>query len=66
MYSGIHPKKDKDTGYVVGWKFKYEFEKGILEGKLTYAEAVKKAEELSKKEPAKTFWAEKLLELKHH
>ena len=30
------------------------------------AEAVKKAEELNKKEPEKTFWAEKVLELKRH
>ena len=63
MYSGIHPKQLSDTGYVVGWKYKYKFERGHLEGEMTYGEARKKAEELRKKEPEKTFWPEKVLEL---
>ena len=66
MYSGSHPKQAKDTGYVIGWKYKYKFERGVLKGEMTYGEAVKKAAELCKKEPEKTFWAEKVLELKFH
>lgn len=66
MYSGIHPKKDSDSGYVIAWKYKYKFEKGSLEGEMSYGEAEKKAAELRKKEPDKTFWAEKVLELKGH
>ena len=66
MYSGSHPKKESDTGYVVGWKYKYQFEKGVLEGEMSYGEAVKKAEKLSKAEPEKTFWPEKVLELTRH
>ena len=66
MYSGIHPKNQNDSGYVIGWKYKYQFERGTLEGEMSYAEALKKANELNKKEPEKTFWAEKVLELKRH
>lgn len=66
MYSGIHPKKPDAPGYVVAWKYKYQFEKGILDGEMTYAEAEKKAAALRQKEPEKTFWAEKVLDLKRH
>ena len=66
MYSGIHPKQGSDPGYVVAWKYKYKFEKGSLPGGMSYAEACKKAADLSRQEPEKTFWAEKVLELKRH
>ena len=61
MYSAMDPRKDSDTGYVVGWRHKRKFEAGILKGEMGYAEARKKAEELSAREPDKTFWAEKYL-----
>lgn len=49
---------DDDPGYVVGWKLKYGFEKGILDGEMTYGEARKKAAELTAQESEKTFWPE--------
>lgn len=61
MYSAMDPRKDSDTGYVVGWRHKRKFEAGVLEGEMTFAQARQKAEELSAKEPDKTFWAEKHL-----
>ena len=66
MYSGIHPKQESDPGYVVAWKYKYKFEKGSLPGEMSYGEAYKKAADLSRQEPDKTFWAEKVLEVKRH
>ena len=66
MYSGIHPKNINDTGYVVGWRSKRAFQRGTLEGEMTFGEAQKKAAELLAKEPDKTFWAEKVLELNQH
>jgi hypothetical protein len=61
MYSGMDQKSDSDPGYVVAWRHKRKFEAGVLEGEMTYGEARKKAEELSAKEPDKTYWAEKHL-----
>lgn len=62
-YSGVHPHPDDEPGYVVGWKYKYKFERGKLEGEMTFAEARRKAEELGEKEPDKVFWAEKKLDI---
>ena len=39
-------KRDDDPGYRIGWKYKYRFEKGHLEGEMTYGEARRKAAEL--------------------
>ena len=51
--------KPDDPGYIVAWKYKYEFETGKMADKvMTYGEAKKKAEELSAKESDKTFWPE--------
>ena len=59
MYDPMSPKKLTDSGYIVAWKFKYQFETGKLPGEMTYGEAMKKARELEAKNPEKTFWAEK-------
>jgi hypothetical protein len=66
MYSGLFNKHDTDTGYVIGWRYKKKLEAGKLEGEMTYGEAKKKAEELSAKEPEKSFWPEKKLEFTAH
>ena len=57
-------KKAADKGYCVGWKLRYGFERGRLDGEMTYAEAQKMAAELGAKEPNKVFWAEMMMEPK--
>lgn len=66
MYDPMAPRKDSDPGFIIGWRHKSRFEAGKLEGEMTYGEAVRKAEELSRKEPDKTFWAEKHIERHGH
>ncbi|MBD3671374.1 MAG: hypothetical protein HUJ29_11415 [Gammaproteobacteria bacterium] len=66
MYSAVFARNDSDPGYVVGWRFKRKFEAGEFNDEMTYAEAKKKAEELSEKEPEKTFWPQKKLEISAH
>lgn len=61
--SATFEKKPDDPGFVVAWKYKYKFEKGYLDGEMTYGEAKKKAEELCAKEPEKTFWPQKVLQV---
>ncbi|MGD2081687.1 MAG: hypothetical protein PVF91_01905 [Chromatiales bacterium] len=39
-------RRADDPGYRVGWRYKYEFKKGHLDGEMTYGEAVSKAAEL--------------------
>lgn len=53
--------KPEDPGYRVGWKYKYQFEKGHLDEEMTYGEALQKCAELAAKEPEKTFWPELVL-----
>lgn len=55
-------RRDDDTGYRVAWKLKYGFQKGHLDGEMTYGEAKKKAAELQAKEPEKVYWAEMIME----
>ena len=43
-------KRPEDPGYRVGWRSKAKFEKGHLEGEMTYGEAASKAAELQEKE----------------
>lgn len=57
-------RKSTDKGYTIGWKSRYGFERGRLDGNMTYAEATKKAAEMGSKEPNKVFWAEMLMEPK--
>ena len=59
MYSSMDTRKDSDTGYIVAWRHMRKFEAGKLEGEMSYAEAKKKAAQLTAKEPDKTYWAEK-------
>jgi len=50
-------KQADDPNYVIGWKKKYAFETGLLEGKMTYAEAKKRAAELTAADKEqKTYW----------
>ena len=53
-------KRDDDTGYIIAWKHKYNFETGKLEETMTYGEACKRCEELIANESDKTFWPEKV------
>ena len=55
-------RRASDPGYRVAWKYKYKFERGVLDGEMTYGEAKKKAEELQAKEPDKVFWPELIYE----
>jgi len=66
MYSALFKKQDSDTGYHVGWRDKKKLEAGKLAGEMSYGEARKKAAELSAKEPEKSFWPEKTLEITRH
>ena len=54
-------KRDDDTGYIIAWKYKYEFETGKLaDEQMTYGEARKRCEELIANDAEKTFWPEKV------
>lgn len=50
------------SGYRIGWKFKKKFERSHLDGEMTYAAALAKAEEMNAAEPEKVFWPELLFE----
>lgn len=53
-------RRDADTGYIIAWKHKYDFETGKFKDEtMTYGEARKKCEELNSKNPDKTYWPEK-------
>lgn len=54
-------KRAEDPGYRVGWRLKYGFEKGHLDGEMTYAEAAKKAAELAAQDSNKTYFPEMVL-----
>jgi hypothetical protein len=52
-------RRPEDPGYVVAYKLKYGFEKGLVsEESMSYAEAEKKAAELGAQDPEKVFWPE--------
>lgn len=51
-------KRASDPGYRVGWRSKAKFEKGHLEGEMTYGEAEAKAKELAGQESGKTYYPE--------
>ena len=57
-------KRASDKGYRVGWKLRYGFQRGYLDGEMTYGEAGKRAAELGAKEPNKVFWAEMIMDPK--
>ena len=53
-------RRDEDTGYIIAWKAKYDFETGKLKDEtMTYGEARKKCEKLNADNPDKTYWPEK-------
>jgi hypothetical protein len=43
-------RRNDDPGYRVGWRHKVRFEKGALEGEITFGEARAKAAELQTKD----------------
>jgi hypothetical protein len=43
-------RRDSDPGYQVGWRHKVRFEKGHLEGEMSYGEASRRAAELQTKD----------------
>ena len=47
-------KRDEDTGYIIAWKHKYDFETGKFDEQMTYGEACKKCEELIANDSEKT------------
>lgn len=55
-------RRNEDTGFQIAWKLKYGFQKGHLDGEMTYGEAKKKAAELQAKEPDKVYWAEMIMD----
>ena len=55
-------KRDTDAGYRVAWKLKYGFQKGHLDGEMTYGDARKKAAELEAKDKEKVYWAEMIMD----
>lgn len=53
-------RRDEDKGYIIAWKYKYDFETGkFTDEVMTYGEARKKCEELNSKDTDKTYWPEK-------
>ena len=54
-------RREADHGYTVGWKIKQGFERGRLDGEMTYGEARRKAAELQALHPDRTYWPEMLL-----
>ena len=54
-------KRDEDTGYIIAWKHKYDFETGkFSDEQMTYGEACKRCEQLIAENDEKTFWPEKV------
>ena len=54
-------RRDSDPGYRVGWRKKLAFDKGHLEGEMTYGEAKKKAAALAAQDPEKTYFPELII-----
>ncbi len=53
-------RRDEDEGYIIAWKYKYDFETGKFEDEvMTYGEARKKCDELNSNDTDKTYWPEK-------
>ncbi|MDT8386720.1 MAG: hypothetical protein RQ736_04360 [Thiogranum sp.] len=59
--STIDPHPLDTPGYIVAWRDKQAFEAGkMLDDVMTFGEATRKAEELSKKSDNRFYWAEQL------
>ena len=57
-------KRASDKGYRIGWKLRYGFQRGYLDGEMTYGDAGKKAAELGAKDHDKVFWPEMIMDPK--
>lgn len=57
-------RRASDKGYRVGWKLRYGFQRGHLDGEMNYGEAVKKAGELGSKDHDKVYWPEMIMDPK--
>lgn len=54
-------KRDEDTGYIIAWKHKYDFQTGkFADEQMTYGEACKRCEQLIAEDSEKTYWPEKV------
>ncbi len=50
-------RRDDEAGYIIGWRYKYEFKSGKYADKvMTFGEAFKRAKELSAEKPEMTFY----------
>jgi hypothetical protein len=57
-------RRDEDPGYRVGWRHKAQFQKGHLDGDMTYGEASRKAAELQAQDTeGKVYYPELLMTL---
>lgn len=55
-------RRPDDPGYRVGWRHKVKFEKGHLDGEMSYGEAAKQAAELQAKDgEGKVYYPELIL-----
>lgn len=54
-------RRAADPGYRVGWRSKSRFEKGHLDGEMTFGEAAARAAELTAANPDKTYFPELVL-----
>ncbi len=54
-------RRDEDTGYIIAWRHKSDFETGKFRDEImTYGEARKRCEDLNSENPDKTYWPEKM------
>ena len=51
-----------EDGYIIAWKYKYQYETGRLDGQMTYGEALKQCTKLCADDPEKTFWPHRISE----
>lgn len=58
-------RRAEDPGYRVGWKYRYKFEKGHIDGEMTFGEAQKKAAELQAGDKEKIYFPELILTEEH-
>ncbi len=58
MSGGVEPHKSDEKGYIVAWRHRSEYKAGKQAEVMTYAQAVKKAEELTASSKDTFYWAE--------
>ena len=52
-------KRNDDTGYIIAWKHKYNFDTGKMDEEMTYGEALEKCEQLIAENLIKLFGLKK-------